>query len=184
MEIKYDEDKLAELMLYIANRMSNDTYFGATVLNKTLFFSDFFQYAASGAPITGADYQKLPQGPAPRRLLPVQSELVRSGAAVLRHVQRGSYTQKRLIPLRDADLSRFSGSEIGMVEHVIGQIAGHDAKAVSNASHTLVGWQVAQPNETIPYHSVFLFSAPVTDADIIFAKEAEGELRDELAAAV
>lgn len=182
MEIEYDETKLAELMLYVANRMSNDTYFGATVLNKALFFSDFFHYAQHGKPITGADYQKLPQGPAPRKLLPVQTDLVNNGSAALRHVQRGSFTQKRLIPLRDADVSRFSGTEIAMVENVIKQLSGHAAKAVSNASHTLVGWQVAQPKETIPYHSVFLFSEPVTDADIIFAKEAEGELRDELAA--
>lgn len=39
----------------------------ATKLNKTLYFADFLAYAELGQPITGMDYQKLPNWTAARR---------------------------------------------------------------------------------------------------------------------
>jgi hypothetical protein len=39
MEVNYDERKLTELLLYIAERLPPDTPGGATKLNKVLYFA-------------------------------------------------------------------------------------------------------------------------------------------------
>lgn len=181
--INYDEQKFRELMLYIAARMEGDPAFGATKLNKMLFFADFSHYVDYGQPITGAEYQKLPHGPAPRRLLPVQKQLQDEGDATIRHMRVGGYTQKRLVPLRDADLSYFSGSEIATVEETISRLEQHTALSVSAVSHRMFGWQIAREGQTIPYQSAFLYSGPVTDADEVYAKEVASNLAEQLVGA-
>ena len=182
-EIDYDEDKFRELLLYVAARMQDDPSFGATKLNKVLFYADFYHYAEYGQPITGAVYQKLAHGPAPKRLLPVQRELVADESAAVQRLRVGNFTQKRLVPLRDADLTGFSGTEIAMVEWVIEKLQHHSAITVSGASHRMLGWQIAAEGEVIPYASIFLYEGPVTHADEIHGKEVAGGLARELATA-
>ncbi len=179
-EAWYDEEKLGELMLYVAGRMSQDPSFGATKLNKVLFFADFFHYAQHGTAITGAEYQKLRYGPAPRQLVPVQRSLTSTGAALIRRSEAGPYAQKRLTPLRDADLSRFTGTEIAIVDEIISCLTGRTATEVSDISHLMVGWKIAAEGETIPYDSVFLYDGPLTDSDYRFAKQIAERLRPEL----
>jgi hypothetical protein len=179
----YDEQKFRELMLYVASRMADDNSFGATMLNKVLCFSDLFHYARYGDAITGAEYMRLPHGPAPRALKRVQNDLVASGEAVVQQQTVGAYVQKRLVPLRDPDLSLFSGTEIAMVNEVIAQLRGRSAAAVSGLSHGMIGWQVTAERETIPYESIFLYDGPVTAADKKMAREIAHDLREQLAAA-
>jgi hypothetical protein len=157
VDIKYHDDKFRELLLYIAQQMEEDASFGATVLNKILFFSDFLSYRFDGAPITGAVYQKLDHGPAPRRLLPEQERLVSEGRAVIQIRQRGDYRQKRLIALDRPDLTLFSAEEISSVNTVINGLRGHGAFRLSNFSHDIsVGWQAAEYGEDIAYATIFL----------------------------
>lgn len=179
----YDEQKFAELVLYVAERMAEERLFGATVLNKVLYFSDFIHYAQYGEPITSADYMHLPHGPAPRRMIPVQQELVAQGDAAVQERQVGAYMQKRLVPLRDPNLSLFGGTEIGVVENVIASIRGRSASAVSELSHGMIGWKVTPEHETIPYESIFLYHGPVTAEDEKKAGEIAHDLAGQLAAA-
>lgn len=151
-----DEAKLAELMLYVAQKCFDEPDFGAIVLNKILFFSDFISYASSGQAITGVEYQRLQHGPAPRRLLPVRSALVDQGAAVIAPVDRLGQTQHRLVALRRPDLAKFAAEEIALVDEVIDALRGQTATSVSDLSHLWsVAWQVAAMGETIPYSTVF-----------------------------
>lgn len=80
MEWQPDDKKLAEAILYISKKSEGDESFGATKLNKLLFYSDFMAFGKLGEPITGQDYQKLEHGPAPRHLLPIQNALVQERA--------------------------------------------------------------------------------------------------------
>ena len=70
-EPTFNPDKFRGLILYAAHRARQyeDPFFGAVKLNKTLFFSDFFGFRQLGRSITGATYQKLSEGPAPRQLV-------------------------------------------------------------------------------------------------------------------
>ena len=61
----YDPDRLAELMLLAADRLHTDPSYGATKLNKALFFSDFLHYKRHGDLISAAVYQRLPRAPGP-----------------------------------------------------------------------------------------------------------------------
>lgn len=176
----YDEEKFTELVLHVATRMADDPAFGATKLNKVLFYADVLHYANFGTPITGAEYQKLTHGPAPRRLLPVLQKLKSRDEAVMQRRGMGSFVQKRLIPLREADLSKFSGTEIAQVEKVIDALSGRSAASVSALTHTMSGWQVADEGETIPYSAIFLYDGPVTEQDRKTARALRDQLENEL----
>jgi hypothetical protein len=151
--------RLEELMLYVADRCDRHPTFGATKLNKILFIADFLAYARLGAPITGATYQRLPQGPAPRRLVPVRTQLASSGDAVAKTKQVFRKEQKRLVPLREANLGIFTAHEIAIVDEVIAELCGHTATEVSELSHQLPGWLLAENMEEIPYYTALLESA-------------------------
>ena len=101
------EARLRELIVYIAARCERDVRFGATKLNKILMFSDFMAYFRRRQPITGVEYMRLPQGPAPRRLKPITADMERKGEIVTRIVQDGKFEQKRIVPLRQPDLGLF-----------------------------------------------------------------------------
>jgi hypothetical protein len=166
-EVKFQPDKFKELVLYVADRSVEDPAFGATKLNKILFFSDFIAYGRHGRPITGARYQRLERGPAPRELLPAQKQLAEANEAVVVKQRRFNFEQKRLLPLREPDLSLFSGEEIALVDRVIDLLRHYDATSVSALSHEIaVGWRLAGDGEDIPYESVFISNDPPTPTDI------------------
>lgn len=162
-----NEAKLAELILYISKKCADDPCFGATKLNKILYFADFLHYGEYGKPITGVEYQKLQYGPAPRRLLPVRDELVNKGDLGIQPVGlRSGSTQKKPVNLREPDLSLFSGTEIAEVDGVIESLRNHDSDMVSELSHRMVGWQVVAENETIPYTTVFVSNPKLSKAEV------------------
>ncbi len=173
--MEFEPDKFAELMLYVADRSVDDPDFGATKLNKILFFSDFMAYDKFGSPITGAVYQKLDHGPAPRPLLPIQRDLISKGSAVITPVSRFNFTQKRLTALREAEIDKFSGEEIALVSQVIEILMGKTASQVSEISHRFAGWKLADDGEDIPYYTVHLHPAKLTaeavDRGLRVAKE-------------
>jgi hypothetical protein len=100
VKVSCDEAKFTELVLYVADRLGPDRAGGATKLNKVLFFADHAHVRRTGSPITGAEYQKLPQGPAPRRLKPVRERLVARGEARIERAEFLGYELHRLVPQR------------------------------------------------------------------------------------
>ncbi len=163
----FDAEKFRELLLYVAGKSLDDPTFGATKLNKIMFFADFRAYGEFGVSITGASYQRLDRGPAPVQLLPVQSDLIEEQAAVLVEREYFNYPQKRLFPLRQPDLSKFSAAEIALVDEIIEALRHHNATEVSFLSHiNVLGWQIAGDREDIPYEAVFLSAESLTPIDI------------------
>ncbi len=159
------EERLAELIVYVAEKCASDPYFGATKLNKILWATDMISYARYGQPVTGVAYQRLDAGPAPKRLLPVKRKLLEEGQIFEVRRQIGRLTQKRIVPTRNADLERFSGRDIAMVDEAIDIFCGKTAVETSDMSHKRA-WHVAGPGGLIPYEAVFLSDEPVTDYDI------------------
>ncbi|MGQ0824686.1 MAG: Panacea domain-containing protein [Actinomycetota bacterium] len=161
----YNERKLAELMLYVADRLRDDRAGGATKLNKVLYFADFAHMRRTGRPITGAEYQKLPQGPAPRRLLPVRDAMLRGGDAEIVQSSFLGYEQHRLVPIRAADVSVFTADELATVEAVLDDLRNLTATQVSELSHAEPGWKIVDDGETIPYEAAFIAPAHI-DTDV------------------
>jgi hypothetical protein len=158
--VEYDEHKLAELIILIASLSRDDPAFGDVKLNKLLFFSDFLAYSNIGRPITGAEYQKLEFGPAPRRLLPVRRDLEREGAVSVSTVGL-AYPRRVTVPLRDPDLSLFEEDELALVREVVDLFGHADASTISQISHRMsAGWNLVEMQETIPYESALIVTDP------------------------
>ena len=168
--ITFNEPKFRELLLYVAGRCEDDPDFGAIKLNKILFFADFVAYAQTGKPITGAEYEALELGPAPKLLKPIRDDMASNNDLLVRRQPRFGYFQHRVIPLREPDLSMFSGAEIAVVETIIGVCRGETGKDLSELTHGLHGWKIADYREVIPYSTVFLSSEPATRADVARAR--------------
>jgi hypothetical protein len=160
--IRFSARKFQELVLHIATRSQDDPRFGATKLNKILYFADFAAYRRLGRPITGARYQRLEEGPAPRQLLPARERMLDS--QVIQLEQRDYFwgVQQRVVPLRDPELSVFSKQEIEIVDEVIEDLWPFNAQEVSRMSHNEPGWRLVRPGDDIPYKAAWLSSAPLT----------------------
>lgn len=166
MNWKPDDKKFRELILYISQKCSSHPMFGAIKLNKILYYSDFLAYAQLGNPITGHEYQRLRKGPAPVRLLPIRKQMIADGVLGLQPVfLKSGFTQQRTINLRQPNLKLFSGDEIAIVDRVISVLEPLDAETTSEFSHQMIGWIAAKDGETIPYCSVFISNAPLTDIE-------------------
>ena len=177
MTIQQSDQKLGELILYISERSASDFYYGSTKLNKILYFSDFLAYKNWDEPITGAEYFHLPQGPAPRRLLPVRKGLIQSGDLQLQVVEfPGGTVQHKPVNLRQANLDLFKARDISLVDKVIETLRGLSATQVSDFSHLDVGWQITKEHETIPYAMAFLSSQELSAPE---KRRAEEIVREE-----
>lgn len=173
-----DDRKMAELILYVSDRCQGDPAYGATKLNKILFYADFLFYANYGTSITGQEYMRLEKGPAPRRLLPIRGDLVLANDLIIRDQQYGAWQQKRPIALRPADLSNFSGEEIAMVDSVIRDLWGKSATDVSELSHLFDGWKYAVDRETIPYPTALISDESPSEEDNKIALQLGREWKD------
>jgi len=175
-KMDFDATKFKELLLYVAERSGDDPSFGRTKLNKILFFSDFLSYGNTGKPITGATYQRLDRGPAPRELLAAESQLQAEDSAIVVERDYFGLRQKRLFAKRPPDLSLFTPEEISLVEGVIEVLRHDNASEVSRLSHMIsVGWQLAGDREDIPYEAVFLSPDQPTANDIKRGEELAAE---------
>lgn len=156
MDVAYDESKFAELLLHVAARLRDDRTGGSTKLNKILFFVEFTHLRRHHRVVSGGEFQKLPHGPAPRRLLPVRRQLVDQGAAQLVEEDFLGRPQHRLVPQRPADLTLFAAEELQTIEDVLAQLAGMTGTQVSELSHQEPGWRLTEVGETIPFSTAFL----------------------------
>ena len=114
-----NDHKFKELILYIAEKSEGDRTFGATKLNKILFYSDFLAFLELGKAITWHRYQRLenrrPRSPCYqcRPKWKKHEEIAR-----VPRVYRGR-TQKVTLALAGPDLKVFTAQEIAIVTEVI-----------------------------------------------------------------
>lgn len=148
-------EKLAELILYIANRRT-DEKLDPGRLGRTLYYADFLFYARHGRSITGERYVRMQDGPAPEALLDARARMAN----------------------RQADLSAFSAEEIATVDYVLGEMEGQSA---GELSRRFGGWRLAEDGEEIPYPTAFISGRAPTAEDSAFARELGEKARRELA---
>lgn len=173
MRTKPDEAKFVELFVHAVNALAGQERGMATKINKILYFSDFAHVRRTGDPITGFDYQKLRQGPAPRALVPVRDRLVTDGTLVMRSVtDEFGYNHHIFKAARSADLSVFGDLERKTIDAVVTRISSMSAREVSDLSHEDAGWQMVDLGDSIPYAAAYIGS------DV----EPPERLRDELEA--
>ena len=160
--VERGRERFRELIVYISGKCERDASFGATKLNKVLFYSDFEAFRRFGRPLTGLPYFRLRNGPAPKWLVTIRRDLIREGAIILEQEVVGSgYVQDRTIAQRPAFLDLFTQSELALVDSIIEQLWAKSAGAVSKESHG-VAWATRHDLEPIPYEAAFLSDDKLT----------------------
>lgn len=167
---QFDEEKFAELVVYIAQKSEGDPRFGAVKLNKILYFSDFAAYRLYGRPITGSQYQHLPEGPAPTALLPIRQKLLNKKRIKIVQAQYYAGVQHRINALRPADETIFSPEELMVVDEVVKWLWNYSGREVSDLSHKEPGWLLTDEGQIIPYRTAWLSSEPLTEDQIELGK--------------
>ncbi|MFW6195515.1 MAG: Panacea domain-containing protein [Chloroflexota bacterium] len=174
----YDPRKFRELLIYLAEQSRDDPRFGAVKLNKLMYYCDFIAYWRLGQPITGATYQKLSEGPAPRELLSERAGLLDRGEINLETAPYFTYVQQRVAPAPDrtADISVFNQDELAIIHEVLQELRGLNGREVSERSHGEPGWLLSNDGEDIPYFTAWLSSEPLTAEEEEFGREVAQQL--------
>lgn len=162
----FNEKKFKELIVYIARRLGPEAALGRVKLAKLLMQSDFGAYARFRKPITGATYEKWEHGHLPRELLLAERDLEAQGAIAAEDVEYYGKRLHRIAAKRDPDLSDFTEDELAVIEVAIRQFGHESATHLSDLSHRELGWRLADWKEPIPYHTVYLGTGGVTEADL------------------
>jgi hypothetical protein len=166
----YGEDRLKELILYIGDKCKEDPAFGATKLNKILYFADFISFSRYGDPVTGVEYMRLGQGPAPKHLLPISRQMQADKELFIEKRDYFGRDQLRAIPMREANLNLFKPRDIAMVDEQIAALWGENADRVSERSHG-IAWKMFEDKESIPYEASYLSNSLRTNEDVDWAQE-------------
>jgi len=167
-KIAPDEDKVKELIVLLSEMSEGDEYFGATKLNKLLFFTDFLAYIQYGKPVSGFMYKAMPEGPMLTDFYKLRDELAESLDISVASRNFGGHRQDKTLALRNADPSKFSGEEMSIISHVVEEFRGHSASQISALSHEFLGWKAVDIGEEIPYEIALVSTADLTQDEWAF----------------
>lgn len=148
--MQFDREKFKLLVRYIAWKAGRRDWFGATKLNKVLWFADARLFVLRGKPITGASYIREEHGPVPRQYMPIRRELESEG--YIRVFKEGSLI--RVTTDVRPDMSKFTKEEMQTIDYWIDYIdKEHTAKSISDKSHDYA-WDIARENEELPLYAI------------------------------
>ena len=158
-------ERLREMILYIVKRHHGNTRFGATKLNKILFFSDFRFFALRGEPITGVSYKKDEFGPVPADIGTLLKQMESAGELEQKKHTYGRTKRSVFTAKRQANLTNFTKEQIAEVDSAINKVIWMKSGDVSDLSHTRL-WKIARMGEQIPYEAALISDAPLTNYEI------------------
>lgn len=164
-------DKTKELFVYVANRLKDKPTYGATMLNKALYFIDNLSYMKTGKPISGFKYVKQDFGPTPnpQHFLPIKESLIENKEIEEIKSDFFGRLQKKCIPLREPDIDKFSKEEIYLMDNLLAGIANHNATSISEFSHTFMAWELASNMDELPFFTFLLTSKLPSENDVNWA---------------
>lgn len=166
--------RFKDLILYISERLADDSTFGSTKLNKVLWFSDFEAYRSLGEPITGAQYMKNLYGPTAREFVPLLNELLRDDQVEIAKRVIAGHPQDVTSSKVSVDLD-LSEAELQILDSVIEDLRGKTAGEVSDLSHEQSpGWQLTDYQETIPYESALISTEVPNDEALDYFRKLHG----------
>lgn len=170
IRLTFDREKFKRLVHYVVWKAGNRERFGATKLNKVLWYADSQAYVLTGKSITGATYIREKYGPVPQEFMPAREELVREGKIkVTEPHAKFDHTQFRAL---EPPPSFLSERERQTVDHWISHIdEDHTAASISEQTHDY-SWEIAELGEVIPLHSRFAVRVREPgDKELAWAKE-------------
>lgn len=149
------QKRLREAILYVAHKCESAERFGLVKLNKILWRADFESFAERGQPITGRQYQRLPQGPAPVEMLPLLNEMQAEGLLRLDATRVFDYDEHRPVALAEPVITLFSPGDLAHLDRAISAYWEKTGKETSDVSHG-AGWKTRSDGEPMPYELAYL----------------------------
>ena len=164
--------KTRELLLYVADRLKDLPNYGATLLNKVLYFIDHTNYLVKGHPISNLGYVKQDFGPTPKpsQFLPLKKSLIDNDEMTEIRSDFFGLVQKKCLPKRKPNTDVFDKDEIILIDQVITVVATHNASSISEISHRFLAWKLAENMEELPFYTFLLTSKVPTENDLSWAK--------------
>lgn len=119
-----------------------------------------------GGSITGATYQRLDRGPAPRELLRVLRSMEDEGEIQRFERRYFNRPQKVIRALRESDAAKvLTPEELEIIDAVLSELRDLNASQVSALSHLDAGWRLARDREDIPYETAYISDRPPTSSE-------------------
>jgi transcriptional regulator with XRE-family HTH domain len=148
-------EKFKNAFLYITQKIGALQNVGQTVLYKILYFCDFDYYEKYEEQLIGATYIKNHFGPTPREFSKIIKEMVKDGEIEEVVTKFFDKDQRKYLPVKNPDLSVFSGRELRHIDEEIARLGHKTAKELSDFSHQDVPWISTEIGKNIPYEAVF-----------------------------
>ena len=148
-------DKFKQVLLYILTKVGGKPNVGETVLHKLLYFIDFDYYEKFEENLMGATYIKNHHGPTSIELGAIIDDMQKNGEIEAVRSRYFKYDQKKYLPLKRPDLSKFSAREIEHIDEVLARLSDKNAKEIEKYSHEDIPWMAATDGQPLSYESVF-----------------------------
>lgn len=174
-QIQFNRQKFKDVVHYVVHYAAitfGPETLGNTKLHKILYFSDMLRYLGSGAPLTGADYQRQRFGPTARHLTACLKELESERRVHTARVDYYGYQKAEYRSLAPPHQQALSDEDRTLIEEMAKFVCARSAVEISEFSHDDV-WSSVPMGERIPYYAAFaMFPSELTDDDM---EEAEHE---------
>lgn len=148
-------EKFKNALLYITQKIGALPNVGQTVLYKILYFCDFDYYEKYEEQLIGATYFKNNFGPTPREFAKIIKEMIKDKEIEEVVTKFFNKDQRKYLPVKNPDLSVFSGQELRHIDEEIARLGHKTAKELSDFSHQDIPWISTEIGKDIPYEAVF-----------------------------
>ncbi len=148
-------EKFKEVLLYILERIGARPNIGEAVVCKLMYFIDFDFYERFEEQLIGAKYIKNHFGPTPVAFPEIIKQMEKEGDLVQVKKKYFQHEQKKYLPRRSSDLSKFSAQEKELIDWEIERFKDFNATKMRDYSHKDVPWIGADDLSPIDYEAVF-----------------------------
>jgi len=170
--VRFQPEKLRQLLLTLLQFVGGHANVGETVLYKLLYFCDFNHYEKTGQSITGMTYKRMQFGPVPQlsHFVPVVEKMLQ--AQQLNKVLHEYFgmPQTRYIPLCDPDPAVLSAQEHRTIQEVAEKLGLMNATQIEEYVHGDVPWEATEHRQPIDYELVYMRTEPYalrTEAEML-----------------
>jgi hypothetical protein len=156
------QNRLRQLILYVAQRCASAPYFGSTKLNKILWKADFDSFAMRGVPVTGREYQRLDTGPAPKEMRSLHREMLAQNLIKIEiRCFSNEIEEHRTVAIAAPDLSIFTEEDRKFVDDAIAYYWHKTGREASDDAHG-VAWKTHKTGDSLPYELARLADKPLS----------------------
>lgn len=165
--VKFDAQKLKNVILYILEKCGGKPNLGETVLYKLLYFIDFDSFEILGKPIIGLNYIRLQYGPVPtaNEYNPVIKEMAENDVLKIFSQKYYGMLQKRYVALQSYEAGSLRSEENKIIDSVINRLSDMSATQIEAYVHEDIPWKITENGQIISYDLVIDREAPYAQKD-------------------